>query len=76
MNVVVSDWAFREVFADEARAEAAMLAADADPTVSEGGTLTFGCAREGKLGRWSYVTVRRRGTHELVGYLGPAADLS
>lgn len=62
--VEVFDW--RTVFASGEEAEAAMLAADADDTLSAGGTISFGWvpARPG-----AYVVARRRGTHELVGYL-------
>lgn len=71
-NVIVSDFDQREVFGSAEKAEAAMLAAI--ETLSDGGTLTFGWRPEFKGSRFFLVTARRRGSRELVGYLGPAGE--
>lgn len=71
-NVITEDWAFREVFATEDRAENA--AAAAERSLNPTGRLQFDVRFEGKLGPWAYVVVRDRVSRELVGYLGPAGE--
>jgi len=69
-NVIVPDFDQREVFSSPEAAEAAMLAAT--EALSDDGTISFGWVTEHRGARWFYVVARRRGTRELVGYLGPA----
>lgn len=74
-NTITPDFDKREVFATAEAAEIAVLAADADSVLNPDDSRTFGIVREAQpsgTGRgWFYVVVRRRGSHERVGYLAP-----
>ena len=65
---ITPDFDQRTVFANGELAEAA-----AEAVRQSDDTLSVGWCPERKGLRWAYVVVRRRGTHELIGYVGPGA---